>query len=126
MVATRRMRYTCLRCFVFVFISLRDGLTRMRTLFDNVRALINTAGSPFTGSALLQIPANGFELNKLVIGKPGGPSDANKGDGFIDPATLGTCVDQAKAKGWNAGVMAFQFPDADAAWVKSAKGTSFQ
>ena len=93
-------------------------------LYEDCNGLINTAGSPFTGSALLQIPANGFDINKLVIGKPGGASDAN--DGFIDPATLGTCVDQAVAGGWKGGIMAFQFPNADAAWIKAAKGTSFQ
>ena len=58
-----------------------------------------------------------------MIGKPGGVSDAN--NGFIDPATLGTCVDQAAAAGWKGGVMAFQFPNADAAWIKAAKGTAF-
>ena len=94
-------------------------------LYKDCEGLINTAGSPFTGSALLQIRANGFELNKLVIGKPGGPSDANKGDGFIDPATLGQCVDQAAAKGWKSGIMSFQFPNANAAWIKAAKGTTF-
>ena len=93
-------------------------------LYEDCAGLITTAGSPFTGSALLEIPKNGFDINKLVLGKPGAASDAT--NGFIDPATLGTCVDQAKGKGWSAGVMAFQFPDADAAWIKAAKGTSFQ
>ena len=74
--------------------------------------------------SVFEIAANGVDLNKLVIGKPGGVADAN--NGFIDPATLGTCIDQAKAKGWNAGVMAFQFPSADATWIQAAKGTSFQ
>ena len=55
---------------------------------------------------MFEIAANGVPLNKLVIGKPGAVTDAN--NGFIDPATLGTCIDQAKAKGWSAGVMSFQ------------------
>ena len=63
-----------------------------------------------------------MSLNELNTAKPRHRAP----NGFIDPATLGTCVDQAKAKGWSAGVMAFQFPDADAAWIKAAKGTSFQ
>ncbi|CDO76422.1 Glycoside Hydrolase Family 18 protein [Trametes cinnabarina] len=94
--------------------------------YTDCESLLNTSTGPFTGSSLFEIAANGVSLNKLVIGKPGGASDANNGDGFIDPATLGTCIDQAKAKGWSAGVMAFQFPEADATWIKSAKGTSFQ
>lgn len=107
---------------------------------------MNTSGGAFPGSSVFEIAANGVDLNKLVIGKPGAAADAT--NGFIDPATLGTCVDQAKAKGWSAGVMAFQvcwrtclmssvevmltsdllsqFPNADATWIKSAKGTSFQ
>ncbi|KAH9932818.1 chitinase [Epithele typhae] len=93
-------------------------------LYADCDGLINTAGAPFNGSALLEIPANGFDINKLVIGKPGAESDAT--NGFIDPATLGTCVAQAKAAGWNAGVMAFQFPGADAAWVSAAKGAAFE
>ena len=55
----------------------------------------------------MEIPKNGPELNKLVIGKPGTAADVTNG-GFIDPATLATCVQQAVAAGWNAGVMAFQ------------------
>ncbi|KAI0665668.1 chitinase [Trametes maxima] len=93
-------------------------------LYTDCEGLLNTAGAPFTGSSLFEIAKNGVDLNKLVIGKPGGAADAV--NGFIDPATLGTCVDQAKAKGWNGGVMAFQFPSADSAWIKAAKGTSFQ
>ncbi|TBU23822.1 chitinase [Dichomitus squalens] len=93
-------------------------------LYLDCAGLITTAGAPFTGSALLEIPKNGFDLNKLVIGKPGGLSDAT--NGFIDPATLGTCIDQAHAAGWKGGVMAFQFPNANADWIRAAKGTSFQ
>ena len=76
-------------------------------LYEDCNGLINTAGSPFTGSALLQIPANGFDINKLVIGKPAVAADATSG-GYIDPSTLATCVSQAKSKGWNAGVMSWE------------------
>ena len=92
--------------------------------YTTCSGLLTTSSSTWPKSALFQISASGISMNKLVIGKPGTAADAT--NGFIDPATLGTCVDQAKAKGWSAGVMAFQFPDADAAWVKAAKGTSFQ
>ena len=71
--------------------------------YNDCNSLITSAG----GSALLEIPKNGPELNKLVIGKPGTAADVTNG-GFIDPATLATCVQQAVAAGWNAGVMAFQ------------------
>ena len=59
-----------------------------------------------------------------ILGKPGAASDAT--NGFIDPATLGTCVDQAAAQGWQGGIMSFEFPSADGAWIQAAKGSSFQ
>ena len=93
-------------------------------LFVDCDGLLNKADQAFPGSSLFEIAQNGFELNKLVIGKPGSTADA--GNGFMGPKTLGTCVDQAAAAGWKAGIMAFQFPHADAAWIKAAKGTSFQ
>ena len=92
-------------------------------LYLDCAGLIDTAGAPFTGSALFEIANNGVDLNKLVIGKPGGASDAT--NGFIDPATLGTCIDQAVAKGWKGGIMSFQFPNANAEWIRLAKGSSF-
>ena len=58
-----------------------------------------------------------------MIGKPGGIKDAT--NGFIDPETLGTCVDEAVAAGWNGGIMAFEFPNANASWIAAAKGKSF-
>ncbi|KAI0794033.1 glycoside hydrolase [Fomes fomentarius] len=92
------------------------------TQYTDCEGLINTSGGTFPGSSVFEIAANGVDLNKLVIGKPA-PGDATTG--IMDPTTLGQCVDQAKAKGWNAGVMVFQFPDADANFIKAAKGTSF-
>ena len=74
-------------------------------LYTDCAGLLDAAGAPFAGSALFEIANNGVDLNKLVIGKPG-PGDATTG--IMDPALLGTCVDQATAKGWNAGVMVFQ------------------
>ena len=92
--------------------------------YEDCDSLVSTSVSPFTGSALLEIPSHGFDLNKLVLGKPGAASDAT--NGFIDPATLGTCVDQAAAQGWQGGIMSFEFPSADGAWIQAAKGSSFQ
>lgn len=70
------------------------------------------------------IQQSGVDLQKLVIGKPGVIGDSTNG-GFIDPTTLGGCIKQAVAKGWNAGVMSFQFPNANTQWIQAVKGTSF-
>ena len=92
-------------------------------LYTDCPGLLDAAGAPFAGSSLFEIAANGVDLNKLVIGKPGGITDAN--NGFIDPVTLGQCVAQAQARGWNGGIMSFQFPNANAAWIAAAKGGAF-
>ena len=91
--------------------------------YADCNGLLNQSEHPYEGSALFQIAQNGFDLNKLVIGKPGTTADA--GLGFIDPTTLGTCIDQAAQKGWKAGIMGFQLPDADSNWIKAAKGSTF-
>ncbi|KAI0657986.1 glycoside hydrolase [Cubamyces menziesii] len=93
-------------------------------LYTDCNGLLNAAGAPFPGSSLFEIVKNGVSINKLVIGKPGSAADAT--NGFMDPATLGTCVAQAKAQGWNAGIMAFEFPEADSTWISAAKGGAFQ
>ncbi len=56
---------------------------------------------------MFEIQKSGVDINKLVIGKPGTTADETNG-GFIAPAALNTCVQQAVQSGWNAGVMAFQ------------------
>ena len=76
---------------------------------------LNNAG----GSAVFEIQKSGVDINKLVIGKPGSLNDVGEaqrsiGGGFMDPATLGTCVQQAVSQGWKAGVMSFQVSSGDA------------
>ena len=75
-------------------------------LYHDCEGLLNTSGGAFPGSSLFEIPKNGIPLNKLVIGKPATAADAS--NGYMDAATLGSCVKQAKAKGWNGGVMVWQ------------------
>ena len=75
-------------------------------LYTDCAGLLTSSGGAFPGSSLFEIPKNGIPLNKLVIGKPATAADAS--NGFMDPATLGSCVKQAKAKGWNGGVMVWQ------------------
>ncbi|KAF8966247.1 hypothetical protein BDZ97DRAFT_1756668 [Flammula alnicola] len=51
------------------------------------------------------------------------PSDAS--NGYIAPSDLATCVSQAKGKGWKAGVMVWEYPDAAASWIKTVRGSAF-
>ncbi|PIL36385.1 hypothetical protein GSI_00073 [Ganoderma sinense ZZ0214-1] len=92
-------------------------------MYADCAGLLTSSGGSFPGSSLFEIPQHGIPLNKLVIGKPATGADAS--NGFMSPAALGSCVKQAKAKGWNGGVMVWQFPHADASWMQAAKGGAF-
>jgi len=91
--------------------------------YTTCSGLLTQSSSAWPESALFQIAANGVSLNKLVIGKPGASSDAT--NGYVSPSTLASCVSQAKAQGWSAGVMSWEYPDANAAWIKTVRGSAF-
>ncbi|KAF9073324.1 glycoside hydrolase family 18 protein [Rhodocollybia butyracea] len=94
------------------------------TEYTTCAGLLTASSSTWPQSALFQIAANGVTLNKLVIGKPATTADEDSG-GFIAPTTLATCVEQAKNKGWSAGVMVWEYPDAAATWIAEVRADSF-
>ncbi|KAJ8697321.1 hypothetical protein PTI98_007112 [Pleurotus ostreatus] len=85
--------------------------------------LLSTSSSTWPNSALFQIAASGIPLSKLVIGKPATTGDAS--NGFMSTATLAGCLQQAKGRGWNAGVMVWEFPDAAASWIRDVRSQAF-
>ncbi|TFK83689.1 glycoside hydrolase family 18 protein [Polyporus arcularius HHB13444] len=94
------------------------------TEYTTCDSLLNTSGGDWPGSSVFEIAAAGINLNKIVIGKPAqAAGDAN--NGYIAPATLATCVSNAKAKGWNAGVMVWEFPDAAASWISTVRSVAY-
>ncbi|KAI9060304.1 glycoside hydrolase family 18 protein [Trametes sanguinea] len=92
-------------------------------MYTTCDGLLNTSGSDFFGSSLNEIASAGIPLNKLVIGKYA--SNGDGANGYMDPETLAQCVAQAKQQGWNAGVMFWEYPDADAGLIKTVRGSSF-
>ena len=74
--------------------------------YTTCNGLLTQSSSTWPESAVFQIAANGVSLNKLVIGKPANSGDAS--NGYIPPATLATCLQQAKVKGWSAGAMVWE------------------
>jgi len=94
------------------------------TEYTTCAGLLTASSSTWPESALFQIAANGVTLDKLVIGKPAVAADETAG-GFIDPATLATCVAEAKSEGWTAGVMSWEYPDAAAAWIAEVRADSW-
>ncbi|KZT18638.1 glycoside hydrolase family 18 protein [Neolentinus lepideus HHB14362 ss-1] len=91
--------------------------------YTTCSGLLTNSSSTWPESALFQIAASGVTLDKLVIGKPATTSDAN--NGYIDPSTLATCVEQAKNQNWDAGVMVWEFPDAAASWISTVRSDSW-
>lgn len=68
-------------------------------MYTNCTNLLTTSGGAFPSSSVFEIAANGVSLDKIVIGKPATAGDAD--NGFIAPATLATCVQQAQSQGWS-------------------------
>lgn len=93
------------------------------TEYTTCAGLLTASSSQWPQSALFQIAASGVPLNKLVIGKPGTSGDAS--NGFMSTSLLASCVAQAKAQGWNAGVMVWEYPDAAASWITAVRAQAF-
>lgn len=77
--------------------------------------LLFDSGPQYPDTSVFQIhDVSGLPLDKLVIGKPLTPTGA--ANGYMEPATLRRCVKQAREKGWNAGVMYWE-------WDHTAQGS---
>ncbi|KIJ51714.1 glycoside hydrolase family 18 protein [Sphaerobolus stellatus SS14] len=91
--------------------------------YTTCAGLLTASSSTWPQSSVFQIAASGVALNKIVIGKPAASGDAS--NGFMSTSTLASCVSQAKAKGWNAGVSTWEYPDATAPWISAVRGSTF-
>ncbi|KAF8120585.1 glycoside hydrolase family 18 protein [Boletus edulis] len=58
--------------------------------------------------------------NKLVIGKPGRSEDVT--NGYVTVWKLHYCVQLAHATGWDAGVMAWEYPYTPTWWIETVRG----
>ncbi|KAJ3061860.1 hypothetical protein HDU98_002252 [Podochytrium sp. JEL0797] len=74
------------------------------THYADCPGLLNKSIGTFPTTFVFEITAKGAPLNKIMIGKPVTQAGVAN-TGFITPALLASCVDQARAKGWDAGVM---------------------
>ncbi|KAF7972364.1 hypothetical protein HWV62_18154 [Athelia sp. TMB] len=93
------------------------------TEYTTCAGLLTASSSAWPNTALFQIAAAGVSENKLVIGKPATAADAS--NGYVDPGTLASCVSQAASQGWKGGVMVWQWPDAESAWIEQVRGSAF-
>ncbi|KAF8577414.1 glycoside hydrolase family 18 protein [Ramaria rubella] len=90
--------------------------------YTTCTGLVTTSGGSYPQSSIFEINASGVTLNKIVMGKPATSGDAS---GYVAPATLATCVEQAKNAGWSAGVMVWEYPDAAASWIETVRSLSW-
>lgn len=68
-----------------------------------------SSGSNFPGTSVKEIAERGVPIDKIVVGKPVGTSDATN-TGYMDKNALCQAVVRANKEGnWRAGVMLWQF-----------------
>ncbi|KAF4592986.1 hypothetical protein EYR38_008693 [Pleurotus pulmonarius] len=93
------------------------------TEYTTCEGLLFSSSQTWPKSALFQIASSGIPFSKLVIGKPATSDDAS--NGFMTTSELATCVQEAKRLGWGAGVMVWEFPNADDSWIRSVRSKAF-
>jgi hypothetical protein len=85
-------------------------------MYNDCNGLLTQSGSPFPGSSLFELASAGWPLDKpaspYVVPSLRSPLVAkhqcSENDGYIAPNDLAACIGQAKAWGWNGGVMSWQ------------------
>ena len=92
--------------------------------YTDCDSIVLKSSDKFPGTSLQEISQAGVPQQKLVLGKPGLPIDVTNG-GYLPPDTLADCLKMGKDIGWNGGVMAWQYPDADANWIKQVRSKSW-
>ena len=89
--------------------------------------LTQSLAHEFFNSSLFEIanPKNAnVSLDKLVIGKPTLAGDAT--NGWMNLTTLGGCLEQAKAKNWDAGAFLWEYhPDTSVPGIQAVRAESF-
>jgi len=91
------------------------------TAYTSCETLLNKAD--YSGTSVFEIIKAGVPADKVVIGKPATSQSAS--NGFVSTTDLAKCVSQAKGKGWNGGVMVWEWPDANAQWIETVRGQAF-
>ncbi|KAF8129917.1 glycoside hydrolase family 18 protein [Boletus edulis] len=92
------------------------------TEFTTCTSLLHQSSSHWPESALFQIVAHGVDPGKLVIGKPARPEDVHSG--YMSPKDLHSCIQEAHAAGWDAGVMGWKYPYASSTWINTVRGNT--
>ncbi|KAJ7113776.1 glycoside hydrolase superfamily [Mycena epipterygia] len=91
------------------------------TTCDN---LLDESGSFLNQTAVFEIHDDGqVPLEKIVIGKPATPADADSG--YMNATYLNSCIQEASQKNWTTGIMFWQYSDAASGIIQEARGDVF-
>ncbi|KAI9328856.1 glycoside hydrolase family 18 protein [Obelidium mucronatum] len=89
------------------------------TRYDTCETLFYASGNVFPGTSVFEITANGVELGKIVVGKPITRAGVVN-SGFMEASDMARCFADARGKGWNAGVMGWQYTlDPSFQWISA-------
>ncbi|WVF68575.1 hypothetical protein IAT40_003344 [Kwoniella sp. CBS 6097] len=91
-------------------------------VYGDCETLLNDSGNDWPSTSVFEINSYaGVPLNKIVIGKPLDEGAAS--NGFVDPSVLNTCVTEAQQKGWNGGVMFWEWTSSAPSIMATVRGT---
>ncbi|XAO25541.1 hypothetical protein I312_104369 [Cryptococcus bacillisporus CA1280] len=83
--------------------------------------LVTDSGSEWPSTSVFEINSyTGVALDKIVIGKPLSANSAS--NGYMSASDLQVCVGEAKEKGWNGGIMFWQWSDEAPSVMATARG----
>ncbi|WWC92982.1 uncharacterized protein L201_007946 [Kwoniella dendrophila CBS 6074] len=92
-------------------------------VYEDCNSLLFNSGNDWPSTSVFEINSSaGLPLDKIVIGKP--LDEGAAANGFVDPSILHKCVSQAQAKGWNAGVMFWEWTSSAPSVMGTVRGTN--
>ncbi|WWD04317.1 hypothetical protein V865_002386 [Kwoniella europaea PYCC6329] len=92
-------------------------------VYEDCDSLLFDSGNDWPSTSVFEINSSaGLPLDKIVIGKP--LDEGAAANGFIDATLLSKCVSQAQAKGWNAGVMFWEWTTSAPSIMGTVRGTN--
>jgi chitinase len=87
--------------------------------YDTYETLFRTSNGWASRTAVKELISKGIPANKIIVGKPVTPSDADN-TGYISLSQFSQILRTATADGWNSGFMGWQYTsDSDGNWSKT-------
>lgn len=88
--------------------------------------LFDKSSSAWPSTSVFELNSkHGLPLDKIVVGKPGVSGDA--ANGFINTVELAACAAEAASKGWNGGIMVWEYRPGkvDSSWISAVRAVTW-